>query len=239
MDGLTIDTLSPQEDEFALLALGVPSVYRGFLDPRRLPELTRWLDPASWTDTRPEGWAAPWAEFLAGVSAGRTGRLVLKSPGHTFRVDALAKLYPNASRVWLVRDPLDTFLSNRKMWLAMADLYGLWECEASQLDSFLCAAFVHASDCLRRAARLLPRERLAVVHFEQLTGATVESLERLNRRLSLGAWDKMGPPLHAAAAARGGYRPGAYDTSRLPGAVVDAAQVLRSAQLAAMASHGI
>ena len=44
MDAKRIDALSPQEDEFALLALGVPSVYRGFFDPRRLPELTRWLD---------------------------------------------------------------------------------------------------------------------------------------------------------------------------------------------------
>src|SRR5262249_49299611 len=39
MDDLPIDAHSPQEDEFALLALGVPSVYRGFFDPRRLPEL--------------------------------------------------------------------------------------------------------------------------------------------------------------------------------------------------------
>ena len=40
MDGMTIDNLSPQEDEFALLALGVPSVYRGFFDPRRCRNLS-------------------------------------------------------------------------------------------------------------------------------------------------------------------------------------------------------
>jgi len=239
MDALEVNTLSPQEDEFALLALGVPSVYRGFVDPRRLPELSRWLDPQTWTAERPGGWVAQWTEFLAGVSAGRPGRLVLKSPGHTFRVNALAGLFPNASYIWLARDPLDTFLSNRKMWLAMFDCYGLWDCDRSQLDSFLCDAFRQASQCLLRAASLLPRERLAVVTFEQLTGSTVDSLERLNRRLCLGAWDKMSPPLVSAVAAKDGYRPDTYDRSGLPGAVVDAAQGLRAAQLGALASHGI
>ena len=48
MDGLEISPLSPQEDEFALLSLGVDSAYRGFLMPERLPELLHTLDPAYW-----------------------------------------------------------------------------------------------------------------------------------------------------------------------------------------------
>src|SRR5882724_3153170 len=113
MDHLSISALSPQEDEFALLALGVPSIYRGFLDPRRLPELSQWLDPAVWASGEPPGWTTAWQEFLSGVVAGRSGRLTLKSPSHTFRVRALTEFFPKASYVWLIRDPVATFLSNR------------------------------------------------------------------------------------------------------------------------------
>lgn len=70
IDGFAIDTFSPQEDEFALLALGVPSVYRGFFDPRRMQELAQWLDPDVWAADSSAGWMAPWREFLAGVAHG-------------------------------------------------------------------------------------------------------------------------------------------------------------------------
>ena len=50
MDQVMITADSPQEDEFALMAMGVPSVYRGFLDPRRLPELQALLQPKFWSE---------------------------------------------------------------------------------------------------------------------------------------------------------------------------------------------
>jgi hypothetical protein len=39
MDEGYIETFSPQEDEFAALLLGEPSLYRVFIDPRRIDEL--------------------------------------------------------------------------------------------------------------------------------------------------------------------------------------------------------
>jgi hypothetical protein len=239
MDGLTIDTLSPQEDEFALLALGVPSVYRGFIDPRRLPELGKWLEPGNWSAAKPEGWAATWREFLADVGDRQTGRLVLKSPGHSFRIDALPEIFPNSAYVWLVRDPIDTFLSNRKMWNAMFDRYALWDPEPSVLDSFLIKALECAAECLQRATDHLPKNRLVVVHFGQLTGSTLDSLELLSRRLSLGCWGEMQPSLARTVASRAAYRPDSYSREAAPGAIAKAAERLNSVQLAAMASHGI
>jgi omega-hydroxy-beta-dihydromenaquinone-9 sulfotransferase len=239
MDGLTIDTLSPQEDEFALLALGVPSVYRGFIDPRRLPELTQWLDPGSWSADKPAGWAALWMEFLRGVNEAGTGRLVLKSPGHTFRVSALPGIFPNAAHIWLTRDPIDTFLSNRKMWLAMTGRYALWDADPRVLDGFLAGAFEQAASCLRRAVALFPRDRLAVVHFEQLTRSTLRTLEGVNQRLSFGDWGGMQPYLARAVAGKEGYRAESYDRRGLPGEVVKAAEALDAAQAEAIASHGI
>lgn len=239
MDGHTIDNLSPQEDEFALLALGVPSVYRGFFDPRRLPELTQWLDPNVWTGNHPVSWIDNWRQFLTGITDRNPGRLVLKSPNHSFRIQALAEAFPNATYVWLVRDPVDTFHSNRKMWLAMFERYALWSWDASLLDDFLTQAFEFAAESLGRATRLLSRDHLVVLPFDQLTGATFGSLEGLTRRLSLGNWHEMQPGVARVAATKTGYRPEAYHSNLLPGSALKALEKLRLAQHGALSSHGL
>lgn len=237
MDGLTIDNLSPQEDEFALLALGVPSVYRGFFDPRRLPKLTQWLDPEAWACDRPVGWIDTWREFLTAVAEGHSGRLVLKSPNHSFRIHALAEAFPHAAYVWLVRDPLETFLSNRKMWLAMFERYALWAWDDSLLDQFLAQSFEFASTALGRATSLLPKERLAVVTFDQLTGETLPTMERLNSRLAIGNWSEMHPALARLATRNAGYRTDTYVGQELAQRALKAIDQLRSAQEYALTTH--
>ena len=68
MDQVTIRADSPQEDEFALTAMGVPSVYRGFLDPRRLPELKSLLDPIFWAEADPS-WLKKLEDFWPGAES--------------------------------------------------------------------------------------------------------------------------------------------------------------------------
>ena len=237
MDGLVIDTFSPQEDEFALLALGAPSVYRGFFDPRRMEELAHWLDPDVWAVDRSINGMTPWREFLAGVAHGKEGRLLLKSPTHTFRIRALMKEFPGAAYVWLVRDPEEVLFSNRKMWVSMFRKYAFWEWDAAELDRFLMRAFHYAAHCLACAVSAMPKGRLVVVDFDRLTSAPVETIKALNRRLSLGAWDEMNSAVAHAAAGKSGYRKDTYIEAP-PSVVRVAIDELRTAQHTALAEYG-
>src|SRR6185437_4468898 len=88
MDRGQIATHGPQEDEFALLLLGEPSIYRGFIDPRRLRTCGR----EQWAETPPVPAPAAsatlprWQAFVRGIAAGSARRLLLKSPNHSFRL---------------------------------------------------------------------------------------------------------------------------------------------------------
>jgi omega-hydroxy-beta-dihydromenaquinone-9 sulfotransferase len=239
MDGMTIDALSPQEDEFALLALGIPSVYRGFFDPRRLPELALWLDPDFWMDKAPIGWMEVWLRFLNGIVENSSSRLILKSPGHTFRINAVTETFPDATYIWLVRDPTETFLSNRKMWLSMFKRYSLWNWDFSLLDEFLGQALDFAAECLARATRLFSKDRLVVVPFERITSVTLDSLEAINRRLYLGDWNEIKHPLIRVVTGNAGYKPEFYKNTKLPYAASKAAKILNSVQKEALNSHGL
>ena len=99
MDDGKVSTFSPQEDEFASLLLGEPSVYRSFIDPRRLGEATAllksWQTPHSPADSA-AALSARWEDFLRTLVQQRPGRLLLKSPNHTFRMPWLNTRFPKA-----------------------------------------------------------------------------------------------------------------------------------------------
>jgi hypothetical protein len=161
MDGLAVTTSSPQEDEFALLLQGAPSLYRGFLDPRRLPELSALLDG------RDESFLPDWLTFLSNVQALTSGRLLLKSPNHLFRLDAIRAVFPTAPTIITLRDPVETWWSNVGMWTEMATLHGHWTAPEGAIEAFV-------TDAVRCAARQLdrlaaaPQPNIAFCRFETL-----------------------------------------------------------------------
>lgn len=235
MDGLEISALSPQEDEFALLTLGMNSAYRAFLMPERLPELATTLSQSYWLDSAAE-WLPRWEAFLQGVlkTQGRPGqRLILKSPNHTFRLRALLSRFPDAKLVWMSREPLATFHSNRKMWRAMFAQHALGPlCETAVLDRFLGQALQASADALQELldARL-PAGALAICSQEALQKSPETALQEVLATLNLPV-----APLNAALReALERTRRGRVESyeQEVPTDVAPALAALQSAQLRA------
>jgi hypothetical protein len=187
MDGLEISALSPQEDEFALLALGVDSAYRGFLSPERLPELLHTLDSGYWSAREAE-WLPRFERFMTGVlaSAGQPGRrLILKSPNHSFRLPALLKRFPEAQVVWMVRDAATVFHSNRKMWHAMFAEHRLTPGATDGLDAFLGTALQSCAQVLPQLQAELPPQRWIAVGQAALAADPRATVAHVMRQLGL------------------------------------------------------
>jgi hypothetical protein len=217
MDALLVDTLSPQEDEFALLARGAPSVYRAWLDPRRWDEVLPALEQQTWLALPESQWLADWRTFLGWCMPEAAARLVVKSPNHTFRLKALHRAWPRARMVWALRDPADTWQSNRKMWRAMTAMYGLWQGRAEDLDRFLAKAMSEYAAALRWASDALDPQTAAYLDFDRLTGATAQVLQGLVGQLQLGPWESWLPLLQARLSQSAGYRQETYaDAPPLP-----------------------
>lgn len=164
MDRGVIASLSPQEDEFALLLLGEPSLYRGLIDPRRLLE----CGDAAWSENGDGGALERWQAFVRGVAAGDGARLLLKSPGHTFRIPTLCRLFPGARFIWIGRHPGEVLASNVRMWKAMMSVYALWDCPDDMVQRFLRGALQACSSVLERCVAEMPREQMLWVDFEAL-----------------------------------------------------------------------
>lgn len=180
MDGLALGALSPQEDEFALLGLGVDSAYRAFWMPHRLDGLHHTLDPAHWHH-QPD-WLTAWGRFVAAIQ-GPHPHLLLKSPNHSFRWPALLAAMPGAKAVWMLREGAAVFASNRKMWRQMAALHGLTPLDSAALDRFLAAALRRCAELL--ASNTLPADRFTTCHQTQLRQQPAAEVRRVIAQLAL------------------------------------------------------
>ena len=94
MDNVDMAWDRPQEDEFAIMALGMPSPYRSWMFPLDGPVDADWLTLDDVTDDQRRRWGEALRYFVHAVSVGRQGRVVLKSPPHTARVRTLLKVFP-------------------------------------------------------------------------------------------------------------------------------------------------
>ncbi len=170
MDAGRIATFGPQEDEFALLLLGEPSMYRGFIDPRRLEECARLAAETSSPAPGTSPLLSRWQTFLRGIASAASGaRIVLKSPGHTFRLPLLQAIFPRARFVWIGRESAEVLASNARMWQAMLDLYALWDPPPGGVDRVLPRLLGACGEVLERCLQEMPPDRLLWVDFAELT----------------------------------------------------------------------
>jgi hypothetical protein len=185
MDEGRISTFSPQEDEFAALLLGEPSLYRAFIDPRRLDELTallhQWQTPIE-PDEPPL--SPRWETFVKAVSQRASGPLILKSPNHTFRLPWLATRFARAKFIWLTRPTSDVLASNKRMWTAMIERYSLWHGDDRALDEFLDNA-IRAHDEIFEWARGQLADRIHIVSFDSVMTEREPLLAHLVSSLAL------------------------------------------------------
>ncbi len=241
MDDRVIHTNSPQEDEFALLALGVPSVYRCFIDPRRMEEMSYALDLDFWTADQPNGWSKQWQEFLFWVtqSHGMTAedRLLLKSPNHTFRIRAIHEIFPKSSYVLIVRCPQEIYFSNQKMWTAMFQQYSLWNWDLHQLDEFLIKSFKYYIKCLNYMKSNFTHDQLVVIDLMQLAADPYEQLKKITKQLDLGLFEPKDSPLRHQLNNNTEHKINKYTERSIPENLKDVLKTLHKSQQAMLSIY--
>jgi hypothetical protein len=208
MDEMEVRPGSPQEDEFALLALGARSPYEALLIPRILPDSLELADPRDLAATDQELWSEIFMQFLAGVSVRGEGRpMILKSPTHGYRVATLRGLLPDARFVLIARDPRTHFESVIRMWRRMFELYAI---EPIPEDDVIREAVL--ADRPRFEAKLaagiagLPANRFTTLLYEDLVADPAGEIERLYDQLELGDFAEIRVTITAETARRREYR---------------------------------
>lgn len=122
-----------------------------------------------------------WRDFLRGVAGSAHGRLLLKSPAHTFRLPLMQSIFPRAQFIWIGRHPGEVLASNDRMWRSMMSTYALWDCPQGELESFLRDVVRASSLILESCVAEMPPDRMLWIDYAELTADPTTVLRQILR----------------------------------------------------------
>ena len=147
-------------------------------------------------------------KFLQYLQNGAPGRWVLKCPDHTFTLDAILRVYPDARFVVVHRDPIAVLASVARLtWILRKPF--LRKIDLAEIGAQVSERWIEGANRLldfdRRAD--VPAERKIHVHYDELTHAPLAAVERIYARFGLPLRKEATVAMarQLAAKPRGGY----------------------------------
>ena len=220
MDDMKMSWDNPQEDEFALLNMGVPSPYEELAFPNHRKRSAPFLRLDEFSPRQRARWEATFTTFLKSVTLARikkTGvapRLVLKSPPHTARLAALSEMFPDAKFIHIVRNPAEVFPSSVRTWLSLFEVQGCQTPRAQALsngapsiEDYVLSTFNELYRDFPQARSAISPSRFCELRYEDLIADPLAQLERIYEHLELGRFKDARPHFASHLAAVRNYRP--------------------------------
>lgn len=195
MDNMPTGWDRPQEDEFALCMMGLPSPYLTCAFPNRPPQYSEYFDLDRLTPEALETWKTGFYRFIQRLTYKNPKRLILKSPPHTCRIGTLLELFPDARFVHLVRDPYVVFPSTMQLWKSLYKAHGLQRPTFEGLEEYVFKTYRHFHERMENSRQLIHPNRLHEVRYEDLVRDPVNQIQTLYDRLELKGFDDVLPAL--------------------------------------------
>lgn len=181
---------SPQEDEFALMAMGQlsPQISLGFPDTK--DEHLEYFDLRTLTPEAKKRWIDAWLYFLKSLVVANPGRrLVLKSPIHTARVKTILEVFPDARFVHITRHPEKLYPSTVHTLLSLIASQGLQDLPANyeeEVGHRVIRNLTMMYDAFEQDRAMVPAGHLVDVHYEEFVRDPAGHLRTLYTALDLG-----------------------------------------------------
>ncbi len=210
MDNMSAGWDRPQEDEFALCLLGLPSTYAELAFPNNPPMNPGALDLSGLTPAELARWKRTFYWFLQTVSFRDPRRLVLKSPPHTARIPHLLDIFPDARFLHIVRDPYVVFPSTVNLWNSLAARHGFQVPNGRTTEEKVLREFRVIYDRLEEARPLLRPGRYHEVRYEELVRDPLGVLRRAYAALELDGFEKARPRIEQYWEQTRGYETNKY-----------------------------
>ncbi len=209
MDNMEAGWQLPQEDEFALMNLGVPTPYLRIAFPQSQAKSLEYLDMRGLSEVELKLWQDRFQWFLKVLTYHYGGRqLVLKSPPHTGRIGVLAQMFPGAKFIHLTRDPVKLFPSTLRLWRSLESVQALHDSPSdSEMQAYVTECLTRMYDAFEQERQQIDDSQIVDVRYEDLAAEPLEIVRSLYSQLDLGDFDQVEKQLKHRLADHGDYQP--------------------------------
>jgi len=212
MDNMAAGWQRPQEDEFALEILGIPTPYRSMIFPKHGPTYPEYLDLHELSDAERQRWKDELDNFFRRLTFRDPNRIVVKSPPHTARVRTLLEMYPDAKFIHLVRNPYDLYVSTINLWKSLNEvqrMQGLGEQE--WVEEYVLSTLERMYAAYEQDRELLRDDQIYELRYEDLVENPHDRLQEIYAKLELGDFSRAEPAILEHLAEVKNYRPNHYE----------------------------
>jgi hypothetical protein len=205
-DNMSMGVSEPQEDEFALCSLTGRSYLMTLAFPRRAKHYERYLTLRDVSAEELSEWKAALLGFVQKLAFKYGRPLVLKSPGHTARVQLLLSMFPGAKFVHIHRNPFEVFQSARHSVLKLAPYWTLQRSEYTELDDDIIRQYKQVCSAYLEEQSLIPRSHLYEISFARLEADPLSAMREIYQALDLPDFAYVAPKLKECLGSLAEYR---------------------------------
>lgn len=204
MDNMSFGWRRPQEDEFALFALGAESPYERIVFPNEIPAGGEDFEFSS--AEAEANWRRTLQRFLGMVQLRGGKRIVLKSPPHTARVRLLAEMFPGAKFLHVVRDPQEVFPSTVRLWKTLWETQGVQKPDYDRLEEYVFGTFERMYARFEAERSAIAPGCYAEVKYHDLVAEPLAELQRVYGELGLEGFADARPRVESFVESLGEYQ---------------------------------
>ena len=183
----------PQEDEFALASMGLPSPYRNIIFSKNGLNIDiEYLTLRNVSAEDRKAWLDGLDIFLKTLTFQTPGkRIILKSPPHTGRIKTLLERYPDAKFIHIHRNPYSIFPSTYNLWMRLSLDEGAQRPPEEGMEDYIFNSHNTMYDAFEEDVKHLPANQFCDIPFKELTSAPVATLEKIYTTLEIGGFDEV------------------------------------------------
>lgn len=214
MDNMAIDWDLPQEDEWALCNMGLPSPYWKIMFPNMPAQDQAYESLRTLSAEARRRWQERFHWLLKSLTIREPKPIVLKTPVHTFRVRTLLEIFPDARFIHITRNPYVVFPSTVHTWRKMYRYHGLQLPKFEHLEQDVLRTFSDMYEVFEEDKHLLKPEQFCQITYEQLAEDPVRELEQIYHQLQLPISSQVRARWEAYAERSSNYETNRYQLSR-------------------------
>lgn len=185
MDQVKLGFDEPQEDEYALVKMGMHSPLEQLIFPKNHGYFLSGYSTFTPDNIQLNEWIDSYKLFYKKLVFYYRKRIVFKNSFHSMRIELLKKMFPNAYFIHIYRNPYVVIPSTRHMWRIVGRQNCLRQYYSDPPFPEVIAVYKMMMNNIRESLDSLPDGSYSEVKFEELEANPMHTLENLYGQMGL------------------------------------------------------